>query len=179
MEDFENPIPPQDNRTFVQPNIQVMTWSVSSHREIDEVLVTRFRFPNIRHLLWNSSYDAFAHDATQDFVTEMRQLETLKSFNGPRILRSILQQNIEVFHSLSSLHLDNIDKDISPQFFHALTVQSGKEAPLPNLRILDVSKSEILPNSHNNVILLAQSRRNGPVPPFDLGKEIDLRQTTW
>jgi hypothetical protein len=97
--DIENPIPPQDNRTFVQPNMQVMTWDVrDGHHAIDAVLVTRFRFPNIRNLHWNSPHSAFTHDATRDFVTEMRQLETLNSFQGPRILRSILQQNIEPFH---------------------------------------------------------------------------------
>jgi hypothetical protein len=171
--DIENPIPPQDNWTFIRPNMQVMTWDARNrNHEINAVLVTRFRFPNIRHLIWHTFYDAFEHDdAIRDFVTEMRQLETLKSFKGPRILRSILQQNIEPFHSLSSLFLNCIDDQDCPQFLHALTVQSGKETPLPNLRILDISGDDI---PYDNAILLARSRRNGPVPPFDLGKEMDL-----
>jgi hypothetical protein len=177
MGDNEGPIPPQDNWTFVRPNMQVMTWDVQERRhEIDAVLVTRFRFPNIRNLHWNSPYSAFVHDATRDFVTEMRQLETLKSDSEqvPRILRSILQQNIEHFRSLSSLLLGRINNQDSPQILHALTVQLGKETPLPNLRILDVSGGDIPHQCYDNGILLARSRRNGPVPPFDLGREMDL-----
>ncbi|EKM80552.1 hypothetical protein AGABI1DRAFT_126612 [Agaricus bisporus var. burnettii JB137-S8] len=150
---------------------------VDEHSRYDpwyiQLLFTHFRFPNLRHLVWNATAPS-DHPSTQSFFAAMQQLEHLEFYPLPR---SCISQYFDVFENLKTLDVVlGSDDDCNQQWLKKLIITPGNGNLLPHLRGLKItSSSNDTPCSA--VIVILYSRRIGPIPRSSL--EVDLDRLTF
>ncbi|XP_006460669.1 hypothetical protein AGABI2DRAFT_178137 [Agaricus bisporus var. bisporus H97] len=145
---------------------------VDEHSRYDpwyiQLLFTHFRFPNLRHLVWNATAPS-DHPSTQSFFAAMQQLEHLEFEPLPR---SCISQYFDLFDNLKTLDVVlGYDDEFNQQWLKKLIITPGNGNLLPHLRGLRItSGSNDTPCSA--LIVILYSRCIGPIPRSSL--EVDL-----